>query len=65
MFVWRSCPVQGQIKTPDDVIDDLEMAKHLAAKSAAIIRDADKTKRAITRLHILARGKALKNSDGK
>ncbi len=42
-------PVAGQIKTPDDIIVDLEWAKHLASKSAAIIRDADRTLRALLR----------------
>jgi len=58
-------PVPGQIKTPDDVIEDLEVAKHLAAKSALIIRDADKTKRAVARLHAIAHGKALRASTAK
>lgn len=58
-------PVVGQIKTPDDVIDDLEWAKHLAARSAVIIRDADKTKRAVARLFSIAHGKALKASTAK
>jgi hypothetical protein len=58
-------PVQGQIKTPDDVIEDLEVAKHMAAKSALIIRDADKTKRVLARLHAIAHGKALRSSTAK
>jgi len=58
-------PVQGQIKTPDDIIEDLEMAKHLAARSAVIIRDADKTRRAVKRIHSIAHGKALKGSTAK
>jgi hypothetical protein len=57
--------VQGQIKTPDDVIEDLEVAKHLAAKSALIIKDADKAKRALARLHAIAHGKALRSSTAK
>jgi hypothetical protein len=58
-------PVYGQIKTPDDLIEDLEMAKHLAAKAAVIIRDADRTKRAVRRLHSVAHGVALKASQAK
>lgn len=58
-------PVLGQIKTPDDVIEDLEVAKHLAAKCALTIKDADKTKRAVTRVTMIAHGKALRASDGK
>lgn len=58
-------PVEGQIKTPDDIISDLETAKYMAARSAVIIRDADKTKRAVARLHSLAHGKALKLSTAK
>ncbi|MEX1078913.1 MAG: hypothetical protein WED09_07380 [Homoserinimonas sp.] len=60
-----AAPVSGQIKTPDAVIEDLEWAKHLSAKSAVIIRDADKSKRAIARVHSLAHGKALKSSTAK
>ena len=55
-------PVQGQIKSPDEIIDDLEFAKHAAALSAVIIRDADKTRRAVLRLHSIAWGIALKAS---
>lgn len=58
-------PVEGQIKTPDAIIDDLEWAKHLAARSAVIIRDADKTRRATKRLLSIAHGKALKGSSAK
>lgn len=58
-------PEPGQIKTPDDVIGDLEFAKHAAAQGAVIIRDADKTKRAVARLYAMAHGKALKGSTGK
>lgn len=56
-------PVQGQIKTPDEIIDDLEWAKHLAARGAVVIRDADKTRRAVKRLHAIAHGKALRASE--
>lgn len=58
-------PVQGQIKAPDDIVDDLEWSKHLAARSALVIRDADKTRRAVTRATIIAHGKALKGSSAK
>lgn len=58
-------PVVGQIKTPDDIIEDLEWAKHLAARSSVIIRDADKAKRALSRIHSIAHGKALKASTAK
>lgn len=58
-------PVQGQIKSPDDVIDDLEWAKHLAARSAVIIRDADKTRRAVAREHAKQHGIALRSSTAK
>lgn len=58
-------PVQGQIKSPDDIIEDLEVAKHMAAKSALVIRDADKTRRAVRRLHAIAHGKALRASTAK
>jgi hypothetical protein len=58
-------PVQGQIKTPDDIIEDLEVAKHLAARCAVIIRDADKTRRALRRLHAISHGTALRGSTAK
>lgn len=44
-------PVSGQIKGPDDVIEDLQWAMHMSAKSAVIIRDADRTLRALQRLY--------------
>lgn len=40
-------------------------AKHLAAKGAPVIKEADRTKRAVRRLHRLAHGKALKASTTK
>jgi hypothetical protein len=58
-------PTPNQIKTPDDIIEDLEVAKNLAARSAVIIRDADKTKRALARVHAIAHGKALRTSTAK
>jgi hypothetical protein len=58
-------PEFGQVKTPDEIIDDLEWAKHLAAKSAVVIRDADKTRRAVGRLLSIAYGKSLRASDAK
>lgn len=44
-------PQKGQIKTPDELVDDLEWAKHYAAKSAVIIRDAERTLKALRRLY--------------
>jgi hypothetical protein len=58
-------PQSGQVKTPDEVIADLDWAKHFAARSAQIIRDADKTRRAATRVHSIAHGKALRLSSAK
>jgi len=58
-------PQKGQIKTPDDIIEDLEVAKNLAARSAVVIKEADRTKRAVRREHSIAHGKALKASTAK
>jgi hypothetical protein len=58
-------PEFGQVKTPDEIIDDLEWAKHLSARCAVIIRDADKTRRAVKRVYSLAHGRALKASTAK
>lgn len=58
-------PVEGQIKTPDDIISDLEWAKYLAARSAVIIRDADRTLRALQRLYIAAELAVMKKSSAK
>lgn len=58
-------PIVGQIKTPDDIITDLEWAKHLAAKSAVIIRDADRTLRALQVLYIKAELGVTRKSDAK
>lgn len=43
-------PVAGQIKSPDDIVTDLEWAKHNAARAAVVIRDADRAHRTLKRL---------------
>ena len=42
-------PQEGQIKTPDEIVLELDWAKFAAAKSAAIIRDAERTAKALRR----------------
>lgn len=58
-------PVVGQIKTPDAIIEDLEWAKHLGARGAVIIRDADRTLRALQRTYAARFVVAAKSSEAK
>lgn len=58
-------PVPNQIKTPDDVISDLEWAKHLAAEAVVVIRDANRTRRTIMRLWDRRSSVAMKDSTAK
>lgn len=46
-------PAQQQIKTPDDIIDELDWAKHFASKMALLVKDADRSLRALQRLYAL------------
>lgn len=50
-------PTAGQIKTPDQVIDDLEWAKHGVAEGARLIRDAERALKALR--HQLERRRAV------
>ena len=49
-------PQAGQIKTPDQVIDDLEWAKHGVAEGARLIREAERSLKALR--HELERRRA-------
>ncbi|GAA1737117.1 hypothetical protein [Microcella frigidaquae] len=49
-------PTAGQIKTPDQVIDDLEWAKHGVAEGARLIREAERAWKALK--HELERRRA-------
>ncbi|MEF2979059.1 hypothetical protein [Subtercola sp. YIM 133946] len=52
-----------QIKTPDSIIQDLEVIKAVAADNVEILREADRTRRAARRMHSRARLVAMKRSE--
>lgn len=61
-------PVAGQIKTPDEIVNDLEWAKYLSSRTPVVIRDADRTLRALQRRYarefsVLVRDSSAKSSD--
>lgn len=58
-------PQQGQIKTPDQVIDDLEWAKHGVAEGARLIREAERTLKALRHEHERRRAHARQRSLGR
>lgn len=58
-------PTAGQIKTPDQVIDDLEWAKHGVAEGARLIREAERTLKALRHEHERRRALARQASLGR
>lgn len=58
-------PVEGMLKTPDEMIDDLEWSKYGTGRIALVIKDADKARRKAKRAHDGARAAALKASTAK
>lgn len=58
-------PQQGQIKTPDQVIDDLEWAKHGVAEGARLIREAERAWKALKHEHERRRAMARQQSLGR
>lgn len=64
----RELPQQGTIKTPDSIIQDLDMVLHVAGQNVALVKEAERTnkaaKRALARATATARQKATgKSSD--
>ena len=58
-------PTPGQIKTPDQVIDDLEWAKHGVAEGARLVREAERAWKALKHEHERRRAHARQQSLGK
>lgn len=59
-------PVEdGQVKTPDDIIRELEQLKYLAGLNTLVLRDAAKARKANRKRAILARALASKQATGK
>lgn len=56
---------QGQVKTPDQVIEDLEWSRWGAAQMVRVLRDADATRRALRLQLERARAKARMGSEAK
>lgn len=58
-------PTAGMLKTPDEMIDDLEWSKYGTGRIALVIKEADRERRAARRAYDLARAAALLASTGK
>ena len=58
-------PVAGMLKTPDEMIEDLEWSKYGTGRIALVIKEADRARRAARRTYDLARAAALLASTGK
>lgn len=61
----KQAPAVGQIKTPDSIVQDLEMLGHLASQNVRILREADRTRRAVKRMLTRARLTARAGTTGK
>lgn len=64
----RELPQQGTVKTPDSIIQDLDMVLYVAGQNVALVKEAERTskaaKRALARAVAVARQKATgKSSD--
>ena len=58
-------PVAGMLKTPDEMIEDLEWSKYGTGRIALVIKEADKERRRTKRIHDLAVAAAKKASQAK
>lgn len=58
-------PVQGQIKTPDMIVAELEELKYLAGLNTLVVRKADVTRKEAKRLEMRARALAVKRATGR
>lgn len=58
-------PVEGQIKTPDDIVRELEQLKYLAGLNTLVLREAAKTRKEHRKLAIRARAMAVKRATGR
>lgn len=61
----KPIPKPGQIKTPDSIIEDLEMVQYVAGQNVAVLREADRTRRAARRALAKAVAQAQKAATGK
>lgn len=58
-------PVEGQIKTPDDIVRELEQLKYLAGLNTLVLREAAKTRKEYRKLAIRARALAVRRATGR
>lgn len=58
-------PVEGQIKTPDEIVGELDQLKYLAGLNTLVLREAAKTRKANRKRAIRARALASKRATGK
>jgi len=61
----KPIPQQGVIKTPDSIIEDLEMVQYVAGQNVAVLREADRTRRSARRALAKAVARAHKAATGK
>lgn len=61
----KPLPQRGVIKTPDSIIEDLEVVQYVAGQNVAVLREADRTRRAARRALAKAVAKAHKSATGK
>lgn len=58
-------PVEGQIKTPDDIVRELEDLKYLAGLNTLVLRKAAVTRKANRKRALKAKALAAKRANGK
>lgn len=61
----KPMPQQGVIKTPDSIIHDLDVVQYVAGQNVAVLREADRTRRAARRSLAKAVAHAQKAATGK
>lgn len=61
----KPLPTQGRVKTPDSIIEDLEMVLYVAGQNVAVLHEADRTRRAARRALAKAVASATKAAAGK
>lgn len=61
----KPLPTPGLIKTPDSIIEDLEVVQYVAGQNVAVLREADRTRRAARRALAKAVARAMKAATGK
>jgi len=61
----KPLPDDGAVKTPDSIIHDLELVQYVAGQNVAVLREADRTRRAARRALAKATARATQTATGK